>query len=56
MEHAGVILDAEETQRLLTLVQAKSLRKKRPSLPLNSPACIAAPILTAILYRGTFSQ
>ena len=28
MEHAGVALDAEQTQRLLSVVQAESLRKK----------------------------
>jgi hypothetical protein len=55
MERAGVVLDAGETQRLLAVVQDESLRKKRPSPPLNSPACTAAPFLTIIAFEDTFS-
>jgi isopropylmalate/homocitrate/citramalate synthase len=55
MEHAGVVPDAEETQRLFTVVQDESLRKKRPSPHLNSPACTAAPFLTVIAFKNTFS-
>lgn len=44
MEHAGVVLDAEETQRLLAVVQDESLRKKTAFSPLE---------LTR-LYRRTF--
>jgi homocitrate synthase NifV len=46
MEHAGVALDAEETQRLLSVVQNESLRKKTAFSPLE---------LTR-LYRRTFSD
>jgi homocitrate synthase NifV len=35
MEHAGVALDAEQTQRLLSVVQAESLRSKTAFSPLE---------------------